>query len=130
MEQEQKLVLGKILGETYRLQKEQGICQETDATIFGLLNGFEETLNAQMTNLGIITVDEVEKVADYFSTYWKGEEKLDDLPSYKTVQMSMERHGIREHKFGQILKYLYACNRFTVEIEKLGRNMKLSEYDI
>ena len=130
MEQETKLVFGKILGEIYRVQKQQGICQVSDATLFGLLNGFEEAIDGELSDLGFITQAEVELVADYFDPYWKQEKNLDEMPNYKTVEMDIERQGIRPAKFGKILKYLYARERFTVEIDKLGRSFKLSDYDI
>lgn len=130
MEQETKLAFGKILGEMYRIQKEQGIAQVSDATIFGLLNGFEESIDGQFSDLGYISKAEVELVADYFAPYWKQEKSLDEMPNYKSVEMSLERKNIHPAKFAQILKYLYANERFVPEIDQLGRSFKLSEYDI
>lgn len=129
MEQD-KLALAKVLGEIYRVQKEQGICQVSDHTIYGLLNGFEQSINSELVHLGYISEAEVELVADYFDPYWKHEQSIEDLPGYKTVEMDLERKGIRPAKFHQILKFLYANDRYTTEIDKLGRSMALSSYDV
>ncbi|WP_338705237.1 hypothetical protein [Priestia aryabhattai] len=130
MEQETKLALGKILGEIYRLQRAQGILQVPEEKVFGLLNGFEETLNGELAGLDFISEAEVEIVADYFDPYWKYKKGLEELPNQKSIELELERLGVRKGNFGTILKYLYANNRFTEEIDKLAGNFKLNDYDI
>lgn len=119
MERELQVALGKILGETYKIQKEQGICNVTDGLIFGLLNGFQDALDSQFANADYFSVDEVEKVADVLSPYWSQEKDIEDMPSFLAFRMSLEREGISHGRLLTILKYLRANDRFSTEIDKL-----------
>lgn len=130
MEENLKLLLAKMLGEVYRTQKEQNICQVSEATIFGLLNGFEETIDEQLGRMELITNEEVEKVAAYFAPYDSSEKTINDIPNYKFVEINFEREGVPAEKFQAIVKYLYAKNRFTAEIDKMGKDLTLSKNDV
>jgi hypothetical protein len=126
---ENKLIFGKILGEIYRLQRKQGICQASEGQIFGLLNGIDEALNTEFENLNLISNSKVSQVCDYLDPYYRGERDLDEIPSFQEMKMDLERIGINHTNLIIILKYLYSNERYTMEIEKLG-NFKLSDYDI
>lgn len=129
MDNELKLVLGKMLGETYRIQKEQGIVQVDDGRIFGLLNGFEEAIESEFDELEFISKQQIDIVADYFDPYWKEEKSIDEMPSFLQVRMDLEKKDITHARLINIFKYLKATDRFNTEIDKLG-DYKLSNHDI
>jgi hypothetical protein len=124
VERDLQLALGKILGETYRTQKTQGICEVSDGTIYGLLNGFQEAIDSELGNLDYIEEFEISLVSDYLTPYWNGEKELSELPSFLDFRISLEREGIKHGRLITILTYLRATGRFTTEIDKLG-NFKL-----
>ena len=64
MDQEMTVFLGKLLGETYSLRKElTGGCRVSDEKIFGLLNGFEATINDEIVSVGFVSADDERHVA-------------------------------------------------------------------
>ncbi|MEC1155034.1 hypothetical protein [Cytobacillus horneckiae] len=129
MDQELKLALGKLFGEVYRIQKQQGICQISDSRIFGLLNGVEEELEGELGNLGFINREQVSIVCDQLDPFYKQEKSLKEMPSFLEFRMELEKHGISHSRLIDILKYLKSSGSYTTEIDKLG-NFKLSDYDI
>ncbi|WP_155922176.1 hypothetical protein [Bacillus sp. EB01] len=120
MDKELKLALGKILGEIYRIQKAQEIDSVSDSRLFGLLNGFEEAIDSELGNLQFISDEDVKKVTDELAPYWNGERDIEEIPSFMTFRMDLERKGISHSKVVDILKYLKADGRFQTEIERLG----------
>ncbi|MEK4236445.1 hypothetical protein [Paenibacillus sp. FSL H7-0714] len=127
---EEKLVFAKLLGEMYRIQKSQGIYNGTDGRIFGLLNGVEEDVESEIENLGFISQKDIDKVSDVFDPFYKEEISLDEIPSSKTIQLSLEKEGISESKYITILDYLYLNDRYTLEIEKIKSGIKFAGNNI
>ncbi|AKG34669.1 hypothetical protein [Paenibacillus durus] len=126
----EKLIFAKLLGEMYRIQKSQGIYNGTDGRIFGLLNGVEEDVESEISNLGFISREDIAKFCDVFDPYYKGEKSLDEIPSSKEIQLSLENEGISESKFITILEYLYLNGSYTLEIEKIKSGIKRSGSNI
>lgn len=128
MDKELQLTFGKLLGEMYRIQKEQGIARVDDGRIFGLLNGVEEAISSELNGTPFISNEQIEIVSDYLSPYWSQEKSLDEL-SDLSMRMDLERKGINEGDLYIILKYLKSTGRFEVEIDKLG-SYQINKYDI
>ncbi|WP_394175593.1 hypothetical protein [Guptibacillus hwajinpoensis] len=126
MELENKLFKAKILGEIYRVQKEQGIYNGTEGRIYGLINGFEEDINSEIESLNFISDNEVNLVCDQFDPYYKEERSLEEIPPYKDIEMALERKGLHRDKFYSIIKYLYLNDRYTVEIDRINSGIKNS----
>lgn len=120
MNDELKITLGKLLGETYRVQKEQGIARVDDGRIYGLLNGFEEAIESEFGELDLISNEQISIVSDYLMPYYNGEKSTEDLPNFLHLRMDLERQGISHGRLIQIFKYLKATSRFNVEIDKCG----------
>lgn len=129
MDSELKLVLGKMLGEVYRIQRAQGICQISDSRIFGLLNGIEEEVEAEINGLESISKSQVEVVRDYLTPYYNKEIDLEELPSFLHARLELEREGISHSDLIIILKYLKSKNSYVEEIDRWG-DFSLSNYDI
>lgn len=126
----EKLFFAKLLGEIYRIQKSQGIYNGTDGRIYGLLNGVETDVESEVGNLGFISETEIGKVCDVFDPFYKEEKSLDEIPSSKEIQLSLEKYGISEGQFITILEYLYLNDRYTVEIEKIKSGIKFAGNNI
>lgn len=115
-----KIVLGKVLGELYEIQKKQGIKKVDEGHIFGLLNGFEEALNNEFEHLNLITEEEVNRVAHYFAPYVEAEEETKELPPFASMQSDLEKQGIGQARFITILRYLNAAKRLNVDVNEAG----------
>lgn len=121
MDNETKFIFGKMFGEVYKIQNELGICKQSDSHIFGLLNGFEESLENEFTNLSFYSNDKVNKVREYLAPYYKGEVSLDEMPNFTEFRMRLETHeGIKHAEVIDILKFLYNKGAYQREINKLG----------
>ena len=61
-----------MLGEIYRLQKntEQMDCTATHGQIYGLLNGFEESIDEQIAMIGHVSKDEVKSITRFFNCFF------------------------------------------------------------
>ena len=66
MDQNTKLLLGKVLGEIYRIQRrsESMPCPVDDSQVFGLVNGLETAIDNELESIGFITGEQVDAVAD------------------------------------------------------------------
>ncbi|TYA10913.1 hypothetical protein FRY98_24395 [Paenibacillus faecis] len=121
MEKETKLTLGKILGEIYRIQKHSKsvICPVGNDTIFGLLNGFEETLEREIESLELISSEEVAFVSRVLNKYFTDEQKLNDFNGYYDIEAELEERGIDRIKAKRIITMFKAEGRFLKVIEKM-----------
>ena len=53
-----KILFGKILGEIYRLQDKNGVVNGVaSGRIYGLLNGFEEAINEELSSIGCVQMN-------------------------------------------------------------------------
>lgn len=119
MDKELKLALGNILGNIYLVQKEQGKCDQSDSHIFGLLNGFEMSLNSEFENQYFVSSKNVSLVADELEPYDNGQEI--ESHTCTTLRLRLEhREGISEAMFTDICKFLAGRGSYTQVIEQLG----------
>ena len=114
------LTLGKVLGEIYELQKQQGVSRVDNGHIYGLLHGFEEALRSEFENLTFVSKEEVDVVFRYFSPYIEAETETDNLPPFDQTRSQMEKQGIDQEKLVTILRYLNASDRLNVDVNQLG----------
>ncbi|WP_046179797.1 hypothetical protein [Domibacillus tundrae] len=120
MDKDLTLTLGKVLGELYEIQKQQGISKVDNGHIYGLLNGFEEALMKEFGNLNFINKEEVDVVFRYFSPYIEAGTETDELPPFDNMRAQMEKHGMDQDQFITILRYLNASDRLNVDVNQLG----------
>ncbi len=78
MEKETKILLGKILGEVYRIEKRfpNMACPASQGQIYGLLNGFEDAIEQELEMTGSVPKEHVEIVANVLDEIYLDEEKL------------------------------------------------------
>lgn len=74
MEHEMKLALGRIIGNLYKIQREQGV-NVSEAKVFGLLNGFQEEIDNELDNLEFYSNEKINLVCDELDPYYKHKKK-------------------------------------------------------
>ena len=122
-----KVLFGKLLGEIYRTQNREGYCSVSEATIFGLLNGFEYVIDEEIKNIGYITTEELQIVADILDEYFLDEEKLNKLSGYYEIESKLNAHNISRTKAISIITYYKANNQFNDVIEKFNSSASPGE---
>lgn len=111
-------LFGYLLGETFRIQKKLGICNVSDSTIFGLLNGMDDVLREVEALIPVISDGLVKKAADILQPY------LDDpakpLAGYYQIEKELEAAGIDRGRAIVIFTYFKASGIYVEVLEKLN----------
>ncbi len=139
-DQQIKLLLGKILGEIYRIENRSGdkiACPAREAHIYGLLNGFERSIEEELKGIGFISEAKLQAVEDILNEYFVDQEKLKAFKGYYDIERRLEGLGIGRGEAITILTYLYADGRFVKVIDKMDspdspvecKKFELSEWD-
>jgi hypothetical protein len=123
MEKDIKIFLAKILGEIYRIQKriKDLPCSATDSHIYGLLKGFEDSINLEL-DYELITKQEVSKVSNILNEIWIDDEKLKNFKGYYDIESEFEKLNIPRWKIILILTKLKSEDRYTRLLEKMDSN--------
>jgi hypothetical protein len=140
MENESKLLLGKILGEIYRIQRssDEVSCPASDCQIYALLHGFEDAVNQELEMIGFISSDQVRSVVDVLEPIWQDKEQLKAFKGFYDIERELQNRGVDRSAAIRILKYLKANNQFTDIIGKMDssgspsecRRFDLSDWDV
>ncbi|MGZ4977010.1 MAG: hypothetical protein ACXV8O_07655 [Methylobacter sp.] len=140
MENESKLLLGKILGEIYRIQRssEEVSCPASDCQIYALLNGFEDAVNQELEMIGFISSDQVRSVVDVLEPIWQDVEQLKAFKGFYDIERELQNRGVDRSAAIRVLKYLKANNQFIDIIGKMDssgspsecRRFDLSDWDV
>lgn len=122
MDKETKVLLGKLLGEIYRIQKRMPDldCGASEDKIYGLLNGFESEIDDEIKSIGFVSKDDVAKVASVLDEYHHNPEKLEQLTGFYDIERKLERLGINRAKAKTILTWFNAGDRYTNVIQKMN----------
>ena len=133
-----KILLGKILGEVYRLQKCTFClpCLASDGRIYGLLNGIEREVDLELEEVGFVSDEKLEAAERILEEYFD-ERKLEEIKSYGELEKKLSQNNIDKKSAVIILKYLYTQECFAKVIEKIDsidlpiefQNLNLDEYD-
>ena len=139
MEQDTKLLFGKILGEIYRIQKAtDGIaCPASPGQVYALLNGFEDAVDQEIEMMGSITKDQVRAVMDVLDPIWMDQEKLANFKGFYDIENELQSRGVDRWDAIGVLTYLKANHQFEEIIAKMDtsgspsecRRFELSEWD-
>lgn len=115
-----QLLLGKILGEIYRLQrKTESPCSASDGTIYGLLNGFEETTQEELERVGFVTKEQVKHAADVLDAVWDDPEKMAAFKGFYDIEKELAAGGVDRMAAMKILTYFKANHSFQDLIAKM-----------
>lgn len=140
MKNDNKLVLGKILGEIYRLQKssDDSLCQVSNGQVYALLNGFEHAVDEELEMIGFVSAKKVEHVMDILDRIWIDKERLDSFKGYYDIEHELTAKDVDRSEAIRIIKYLKANDQFLEVIEKMDssgsptecRRFKLTDWDV
>lgn len=116
------LLLGKILGEIYRMQRHVGMSTEGPAVSYALCHGFEHVLTDTFREIGGITtaqVDAVDKVLDLQTpAAFKG---------FYDIEYKLQAEGVCRETAIRILTYLKATGLYDSIIDKMDCSRSPSE---
>lgn len=138
MEKATKQLLGKILGEIYRLQTNTQIpCAASEGRIYGLLHGVEEAIDSELERVGFIPANKVLAMVEILDAINLDEEKLANFKGYRQIEHLVHSNDISRGEASVILKYFKGEDMFTDIIEKMDttnspyelRTFELSEFD-
>ena len=125
---ETKLLLGKLLGELYRLQNASGVrCGIEEAQIYGLLNGFENCIEQEIEMIGFVSREKLEAVGNILNEYFIDEKKLESFKGFYEIERGLQSNGIDRSDAIRILTYLKANHQFTNVIAKMDSSNSPSE---
>jgi hypothetical protein len=122
----QMILMGKILGEVYRLQKNlsPNHCKVGDGTIYGLLNGFEDTINDELTHIGFISETQMKVVHDVLAPYFRNDR---ELKGFYDIEYLLQENGVSRTDFIKIATKLTLENRYTELFKKFNTDSSPAE---
>lgn len=139
MDKDTKRLFGMLLGEVFRIQRAMPdmTCAASDAQIYGLLNGFEGSIDEILERTGDISSEKVKAVMDVLEPIWADQEKLKNFRGFYDIEGELGRRGVDRSDAIAILRYLKANHQFTDVIEKMDssgspaecRRFELTEWD-
>lgn len=139
MDKDTKRLLGKLLGEVFRVQRSlpNMACASSNAEIYALLNGFEGAVDQILEGMGDISEEKVQAVMDTLDPIWTDPKKLADFRGFYDIERDLEKLGVDRSDAISILTYLKANHQFTEIIDKMDsshspsecRRFEISEWD-
>ena len=126
MDKETKKFLGRIIGEILRIvQKEQGICCESNETIYGLLNGFEHVLD-EVIEMSQRNFKRTSKRS------WKGFGyqyflNKKELTGFYDIENELQKQGVDRGEAIEILTYFKAGGHYEELFPKFDSNNSPTE---
>lgn len=139
MEKENKILLGKILGEIYRLQKNTSkmAVSASSGQIYGLLNGFEDAIENELEMIGFVSQKDVIAVGELLDEIYLDKTKMANFKGFYDLETKFSELGIDRGKANKIIRYYYADDRFEELINMMdssgspseSRKFKLRDYD-
>lgn len=140
MEKETRLLIGKILGEIYRLQQgaENTSCPASPSHIYALLHGFEDAISDELEMIGEITSEQLEATADILDQIYSDPEKFEKFKGFYDIEGDLKKRDVSRHHAIKIIKYFKSNHQFIELIDKMDsgsspaecRNFDLREFDL
>jgi hypothetical protein len=116
-----KLLLGKVLGEIYRLQNHSNAasCPASQAQIYALLHGFEHAIDEELEMIGYVSKADLKHVMDVLTPYFDDPGKLAAFKGFYDIERQLKAAGVERSQAIKILRYLNANDQFTNVIAKM-----------
>ena len=134
-----KIMLGKILGEIYRIQNSSNVmqCPASPGRIYGLLNGIEDAIDAEIQTDSLISTDKVDAVCKVLDPIFSDPTKLDEFSGFYDIEDELNERDVDRSDAIRILTYLYADGKLATVIDKMNsknspvecKTFGLSEWD-
>jgi len=123
-----ELLLGKTLGEIYRIQKKLGIVSGASSSkIMGLLNGFENTIEDELDHLGVVTKEQLSHTIHVLDEHSKDPEKFERFTGFYDIEEELKDGGVSRGEAMLIIKYLLLDHCFEKIIKKMDSDCSPGE---
>lgn len=132
------LLLGKMLGELYRMQRKLGMpCGASDTHVFGLLNGFEDSIESELEAIGQVPKHHVRQVVGVLDEIWSDPARRQEFTGFYDIEDRLEDEGVDRAQAIKILMYLKSRGQFDELIQAMDssgsptecRGLNLGEFD-
>ena len=129
MDQETKIVFGKLLGEIYRTQEivKKGSSGMSEDVVYGLLSGIEAAIDFQLELIGFVENGKLDAVTEIIAPIWEDKKKLEEFGGYYDIEHELARRGVSRLDAIRIFTYLKANHQFTDLIDKMDSSRSPSE---
>lgn len=118
---EMKIFLGKILGEIYRLQNGNGVANGVgEAHVYGLLHGFEMSIDEELGRIGFISDAKFEAAADVLDEIYIDKDKLAKFKGFYDIENALKEKGVDRSEAIKIFKFFLANDQFVELIAKMN----------
>lgn len=114
------LLLGKILGEVYRIQRKIGLGTEGNDVVFGLRHGFESVLDETFRDIGGISTAQLNAVDSVLEKYFAEPAKLSAFTGFYEIEYKLQALGVDRGTAMTILTYQKATGRYDSIIDKMN----------
>ncbi|MDR3480341.1 MAG: hypothetical protein P4L91_06460 [Burkholderiaceae bacterium] len=121
------VLLGKLLAEVYRVQRNLGVATMDDATIYALRNGFETAIDDELERIGFVSKAQVKHVMDVLDPIWQDPTQLAAFKGFYDIERELEDGGVDRPTAITVLTYLNAKGQFTEVIAKMDTSHSPSE---
>lgn len=120
-----RILLGKILGEIYRMQMEDdhGICKASEGTIYGLIHGVELAIDEEIERIGFLSTNKLEHVIDVLEKY----DDISGFAGFRQIEKELRDGGVDKTDAKRAFMYLKINDQFADIIDKMGENMAPNE---
>lgn len=132
-------MLARILGEIYRIQNAtEGMTPSASgARVYGLLNGFEVSIDRELERAEGISNEKLDATMDVLEEIQIDEKKMADFTGFYDIEPTLLARGVNRADAIQIFTYLKANDQFSDLIEKMDssnspqecRTFKIYDYE-
>ena len=113
------LLLGKILGEIYRIQRKIGIATEGKDVAFGLRRGFESVLEDTFRDIGGVSTAQLQAVDSVLGEYFADPAKLAEFTGFYEIEPKLAALGVDRGTAMTIMTYQKATGRYDSVLDKM-----------
>ncbi len=121
------VLLGKLLAQVYRVQRKLEIPTANDATIYGLLKGFETVIAEELERVGFVSEAQIKHVTDVLDSICQNPTKLANFKGFYDIEEVLESGGVDRSTANRVITYLKAKGCFTDVIAKMDTQGSPSE---
>lgn len=139
MDRQTKLVLARLLGENFRLQRRSGagICPIGIEKIYALVAGIEPIID-EIFNIDPVTKDQLDHAVSVFDEVERDEAKLAAFKGFYDIEDKLASGGVDRPTAIVILRYLNAFGGYSSLIRKMNssdspsecREFRLDQFDV
>jgi hypothetical protein len=119
MNTETKTLLGKLLGEIFRIQKRTGVPTYSDATVYGLLNGLEPAIDHVIGELDFVSTELVDRAAKILQPIFDDPAMLAAFNGFYDIEQKLQEAGIDRGTAIRIFHYFHGSGMYMEVLAKM-----------